>query len=55
MDSRILHVGSQGPQVGYFTQGKPRNDFADRIREHAPWSEELYRIQDGKIGPLFVV
>jgi len=38
MDSRILHVGSQGPQVGYFTQGKPRNDFADRIREHAPWS-----------------
>ena len=38
MDSRILHVGSQGPQIGYFTQGKPRNDFADRIREHAPWS-----------------
>lgn len=38
MDSRILHVGSQGPQVGYFTQGKPRNDFSDRIREHAPWS-----------------
>lgn len=38
MESRILHVGSQGPQVGYFTKGMPRNDFEDRIREHAPWS-----------------
>lgn len=38
MDPRILHVGSQGPQVGYFTDGKTRDDFADRIREHSPWS-----------------